>query len=75
MQREVLHNELRTLEVLSYVPAELAELYNILEGEFHPLDMVSHVSKSMRWASRGSFTVASSSARRSTRSTCRSCVA
>ena len=27
MQREVLHNELRTLEVLSYVPAELAELY------------------------------------------------
>ena len=75
MQREVLHNELRTLEVLSYVPAELAELYNILEGEFHPLDMVSHVSKSMRWALGRGFTAASSRTRRSTRSMCRSCAA
>ena len=47
--RESLHSELRSLEVLSNVPPELAELYTVLESEFHPLDMVSRVQNSLRF--------------------------
>ena len=48
-QREIVHNELSSLELLSVVPTELATLYTVLEKEFHPLDMMQRVQPCLEW--------------------------
>eukprot|EP00897_Mesotaenium_endlicherianum_P001035 jgi/Mesen1/10932/ME000095S10273 len=43
LSRAALMSELVTKGLLSYVPQDVKDLYNLLENEFHPLDLASRV--------------------------------